>query len=449
MTATTSSPQGMRDRLLQAIDGQSNICNTVMVVEVFSLLEKYPITREVLEETRLGKVVNDVRKKTKNPDVAKRAKKLLLTWQKFIEPEGGDAGANGLSAPPPVSKVGSELKDRSDFNNCYSAVGKNHSNRNQCESPSTKKNNKYLGGKDNRSEVRATRNHGSDVERQSKIPVNENGNITHPSAHEQTASVDVISRTHCRPPGPQQPPADPDRPSLGPPFLSLQDSSFDNKDPSLSPHVVYSNGTRGRKSKRKKKDPAAQFDPDGKQCDSKSLKFKDRGLKFNPVTGQIKPLFHKSPSLAEELRQDPTLQTQTTEHPTPSTHASYDPLKQTVYKDLSHNDIIQSYFRQQSSLLSSGSRAAGLPIAEALNTHPSASVGERHELVSEPPASDFPGLSREVSRQDTDRLHTQHWSGVNGCQDNKGNWYDWTQCISLDLHGDKSQLNILPYVCLD
>ncbi|XP_046884326.1 LOW QUALITY PROTEIN: mediator of RNA polymerase II transcription subunit 26 [Hypomesus transpacificus] len=163
MTTASATPQQMRDRLLQAIDSHSNIHNMVAVLEVITYLEKYPITKEALEETRLGKLINDVRKCSGDEDLARRAKKLLRSWQRLIQPgaepaRGGGASttssANGgahpcrIEVPPSVSlagrgvslagRGGPEVRVRHDVHNTYSPKAEKSSRKRRGASPPAK-----------------------------------------------------------------------------------------------------------------------------------------------------------------------------------------------------------------------------------------------------------------------------------------------------------------------
>ena len=62
---------------------------------------------------------------------------------------------------------------------------------------------------------------------------------------------------------------------------------------------------------------------------------------------------------------------------------------------------------------------------------------------------DVPFVERPpVCDADVDRLHDEHWPGVNGQTDVNGDWTDWTQCMSRPTH-DGQMLHILPYVEVD
>ncbi|KAK2835357.1 hypothetical protein Q5P01_015841 [Channa striata] len=573
MTAATATPQVMRDRLLQAIDGQSNIHNMVVVVEVISFLEKYPITKEALEETRLGKLINDVRRNTKNEDLAKRAKKLLRNWQKLIDPGNSEvlsknhtsaswsssSGAHACISTPATtrpSKTGPELKNRNDFNNCYpikvekTCIRKRKGDQKEAQLLPTKiskttfnekiQNSKQLstnGGVGTSEIFTDTLTHQPldreiseplDNDKLNKIPVN--AVKPHPSApgyskpsntsflkasalQQQSRQQQAASGGQYRPrsprctllspqipkqeavvkqsePQPQSIPSPTVRygcvdtfglgPSpqslnvcvqgLQPDTLSTVDWDSQSMPPNKSLHsstasscndgislggdAAVSNKGKKKRQKYRPKDYVVNIDGQTLEDGIKPVRLKDRRLTFDPVTGQIKPSFHKESCLEAEVRLDHRPKSQWSEQPKQNPPVPPSPFQQTDWKELSRSEIIQSYLSQQSNVLTSS--GAHTPSAHFFMTeflkkeeHQSKDTNKTHVVAAELPAKDLPGVSRQVTSEDVNRLHTQHWSGVNGCYDTKGNWYDWMECISLDPHGDESRLNILPYVCLD
>ncbi|XP_041359020.1 mediator of RNA polymerase II transcription subunit 26-like [Gigantopelta aegis] len=87
------SPQQIKEKLLKALDEQNNVLDVKSVLEVISILESYPITKEALEQTRIGKFVNELRKKTDNEQLAKRAKRLVRSWQKLVNAGDSESGS--------------------------------------------------------------------------------------------------------------------------------------------------------------------------------------------------------------------------------------------------------------------------------------------------------------------------------------------------------------------
>ncbi|KAJ1085612.1 hypothetical protein NDU88_005742 [Pleurodeles waltl] len=606
MTAAPATPQQIRDRLLQAIDAQSNIKNMVAVLEVISSLEKFPITKEALEETRLGKLINDVRKKTKNEDLAKRAKKLLRNWQKLIEPViQGDAVPNRVPIPPgsanggaPMCKqeplpvttpVGTkpvqELKSRNDIQRLNSPksdkvgtrkrkgdhkdglqappskVSKTSHEPVQNSSPPTNgiggspespfptppDGSLLSGGDRGRAEQ-------SENDKHSKIPVNAvrphtsspglvkpsntsllkaavlqqhekaEGTVLHQpksprgsSCSPRTTRQEALGRQHTSyaPKGSLSSPSQRTHCTEGAqaasplcvsqPFTPpMQSKRLESASPlrqeqgtpegphwhgagTPQPHTPHGSKTTGGPSSGEMLMARVGLSPDSSKMDSDdpasgpdskkkhksrakdhhmvnlegpvvegsgrgSVKLKERKLTFDPLTGQIKPLTQKdflqteSPALVEQHRTE-------VDTPDPKTNLQ-SPFEHTNWKELSKNEIIRSYINTQQNVL--GISNAQIPgahyfMSECLKEEESTKREARktHVLVPNSFPTDLPGLTREVTNADITRIHEQHWPGVNGFHDTQGNWYDWTQCISLDPHGDDGRLSILPYVCLD
>ncbi|GAB6031607.1 Transcription elongation factor [Chamberlinius hualienensis] len=75
------SPHDIKEKLLRALDSDNNVVDMVAVCEVITVLEETKITKDELEKTRLGRYINELRKKTKDQVLSKRAKALVRKWR--------------------------------------------------------------------------------------------------------------------------------------------------------------------------------------------------------------------------------------------------------------------------------------------------------------------------------------------------------------------------------
>jgi len=90
------NPKYIRERLFQGIDKDYNVTNMGIVVEVLGELENFHMSREELEDTRLGKHINELRRKASdNKELATRAKSLIKRWRDLLSPESGPPPGGG------------------------------------------------------------------------------------------------------------------------------------------------------------------------------------------------------------------------------------------------------------------------------------------------------------------------------------------------------------------
>ncbi|XP_002027076.2 mediator of RNA polymerase II transcription subunit 26 [Drosophila persimilis] len=76
--------QQLTSHLSQALDQNYDVVNMDAVLSVICALEGTTITKEQLEATRLAKYINQLRRRTKNEHLARRAKSLLKMWREMV-----------------------------------------------------------------------------------------------------------------------------------------------------------------------------------------------------------------------------------------------------------------------------------------------------------------------------------------------------------------------------
>ncbi|XP_036354556.1 uncharacterized protein LOC115227582 [Octopus sinensis] len=91
-------PRAYKDKLLSLVDANYNVLQTDEVQKILVKLKTLEMTKADLEETRLGKIVNSIRRNSNDSEIASISKSLIKYWQvKFL--------ANGTKSTVAEKKI--------------------------------------------------------------------------------------------------------------------------------------------------------------------------------------------------------------------------------------------------------------------------------------------------------------------------------------------------------
>lgn len=484
-----------------------------------------------LQETRLGKLINDLRKKTRDEDLAKRAKKLLRNWQKLIDPQQPEVLPKELSSTfvgsnrsqtLPVSRSPQTATDNDKMPVLHSIhssstdkffpvkhVGTQRAEKNLATLKATKRSalstasGSSSGPEDLQIHPSAIKPHFSSPE------LNKEPTILRKSILQQQGQRDITagekvkhkSQSHYNNQSPRSvkqlvsskqpsfsvPESEPlpalplhssvqgmhtecHQSNLSHPEKELllhsertleQTNNLQNKLARVQPGLLsevtnmetekdikISDGKRGKNQLR---DHAVNVEGRSSDDACKPARVKNRKLTFDPLTLQIRPSAVNQSEEQHNPAADVNESVNVKQSPSASSPSA---LHKMNWKDMSQNEIVKYYLNLQNSLLkTSGSQVPGAHFfmneylkCEEDNMREASKTYVQVQNVTE---TDLPGINRDVTTEDVHKINNKHWPGVNGCYDSQGQWYGWTECISLDTYGDGSKLHILPYVCID
>lgn len=405
----------------------------------------------LFQETRLGKLINDVRKRSTDKDLVKRLKNLVRSWQSLVGVN--EAATKGLSSSvdsipaeriPGSAQTLTENYSRTLFHN-------NMSQRDEMSQGSVPGKNIFRKSK---IPIRAIRPYSSSIKNLQQFT------SLRPSLSNQHSQEQHKSQRHDTSAGrsdtkhlmvAEKPPQSTCVTSSLPLNSSIQDSYVKMQQPSdllniLKPatlnvnlHEVSSTVTDMRTyedTKNQHNNHTVKLDGRPAEDNTKTTQQQAGKLTYDPHTRQIKPILSKTSDCqrstgseiqgSERLKQNLCL------------------VQQTNWREMSQYKMIQN------SLPTSERSRMDFSVAEKFKQEKNLKVYKKaHAFIPDFPVTDLPGVSREITERDLVRIRSHRWHGVNGCYDNRNNWYDWTQSITLDPYGDGSKLKILPYVAID
>jgi len=81
-------------KLEKMIEGKKSMDS---VVDLLEGLSRLPVNVEILTKTRIGMTINDLRKKTTDEKISKRAKSLIKEWKNLLDGKASNNTSNGKS----------------------------------------------------------------------------------------------------------------------------------------------------------------------------------------------------------------------------------------------------------------------------------------------------------------------------------------------------------------
>ncbi|XP_033636594.1 mediator of RNA polymerase II transcription subunit 26-like isoform X1 [Asterias rubens] len=544
------TPSQIKEQLLKATDQDAKVTNMVSVLAAISCLENTQITKEALEETRLGKIVNDIRKNTLDSSLSTRCKKLVRIWSKqFVRgpaPSGTPSSTKQPSSTsqddttsrqptPPTQGVTSKtpsggkrtpkLKaNTSTTPSSTSTVDKkkseNHKRRKVERSspgalsstgstPSIPK--KPRPAVNTTPTSNATKDNQQDLDKKNGMPVEKDASKTNLQSSKSAfakvkPSDSKLSSSRTSSPALKAKGAS----SPGLSKLNAKTSKVLSKSPLTKPVLSAVNSSSSSKgspfvvaaSKASRSSPSVKAKQStDSNCVDSSHEETDETRKDNEASksdSALSRLQNKSPkqsvhknlsdsnssSATVKLRSpSPSISQQQTSFTIASSSVEYDTLRAgsqsseldpfipessktsfSMFDDdfdeegdnhsdekysqmLSQIDTEKVLLSLAPSVESEPTTPGGnLPIEMTDETDGGVDEGEVCEEQEEEEEEVLP--SKPVTVEDIQRIHQAEWDGVNGCYNNKREWFDWTQSLSNATIDDEA-LHILPYICLD
>lgn len=100
------SVEQLKDILVSCLDEERNVTDMAGALDVITKLQTVSINRETLESTRLGLLVNDIRRKNQdiNPQLGKLCRGLIKDWQKLVTPATTQSNSGGKLGVSPAQE---------------------------------------------------------------------------------------------------------------------------------------------------------------------------------------------------------------------------------------------------------------------------------------------------------------------------------------------------------